>query len=77
MTDLVTIGKWTNNEKLPNDAFSIDNAIILKNSRRWPLMIDPQLQANNWIKIMEKQNDLVRLKPSMSANFLQSKLKNA
>ena len=43
MTDLVTIGKWTNNEKLPNDAFSIDNAIILKNSRRWPLMIDPQL----------------------------------
>jgi len=26
---------------------------------------------------MEKQNDLVKLKPSMSANFLQSKLKNA
>ncbi len=41
MTDLITIGSWTNRDKLPNDDFSIDNAIILKNSRRWPLMIDP------------------------------------
>lgn len=35
---------------LPNDALSIDNAIILDNSRRWPLMIDPQMQANKWTK---------------------------
>jgi dynein heavy chain len=41
MTDLITIGRWVNNDKLPNDNFSIDNSIILKNSRRWPLMIDP------------------------------------
>ena len=32
------------------DALSIDNAIILDNSRRWPLMIDPQMQANKWTK---------------------------
>jgi len=37
----ITIGTWTNRFKLPNDSFSIDNAIILKNSSRWPLMIDP------------------------------------
>jgi len=27
---------------LPVDNFSIDNGIIVSNSRRWPLMIDPQ-----------------------------------
>jgi dynein heavy chain len=38
--------------KLPNDKFSIENAIILDNSSRWPLMIDPQGQANRWIRHM-------------------------
>ena len=33
---------------LPVDAFSIDNGIIVNNTRRWPLMIDPQGQANKW-----------------------------
>ena len=53
LCDPITIGQWTNNHKLPNDSFSIDNAIILKNSTRWPLMIDPQTQANTWVKMME------------------------
>jgi dynein heavy chain len=53
MSDPLIIGVWTNQQQLPNDDFSVDNAIILKNSSRWPLMIDPQIQANNWIKNME------------------------
>lgn len=39
-------------------SFSVDNAIIVTNSKRWPLIIDPQGQANNWIKNMEKANKL-------------------
>lgn len=39
-------------------SFSVDNGIIVTNSQRWTLMIDPQGQANNWIKNMEKPNKL-------------------
>lgn len=39
-----------NNEGLPNDRMSVENATILTNSARWPLMIDPQLQGIKWIK---------------------------
>lgn len=51
--DPVQIRSWTI-FGLPSDLFSVDNAIIVTNSRRWPLMIDPQGQANKWVKNMEK-----------------------
>ncbi|XP_060531522.1 dynein axonemal heavy chain 12 [Cylas formicarius] len=47
---------------LPRDGFSTDNAIIMDNSRRWSLFIDPQAQASNWIKKMEKPNNLTVVK---------------
>lgn len=43
---------------LPSDNFSVENGIIVANSRRWSLMIDPQGQANKWIKNFERENDL-------------------
>ncbi|XP_074775748.1 dynein axonemal heavy chain 3 [Athene noctua] len=49
---------------LPADSFSIDNGIIVSNSRRWALMIDPQRQANKWVKNMEKTNRLSVIKLS-------------
>uniref|UniRef100_A0A8C3CTT9 Dynein axonemal heavy chain 7 n=1 Tax=Cairina moschata TaxID=8855 RepID=A0A8C3CTT9_CAIMO len=49
---------------LPIDSFSIDNGIIVSNSRRWALMIDPQRQANKWVKNMEKTNKLSVIKLS-------------
>ena len=55
--DPVSIRSW-NIFGLPSDSFSIESAIILHNARRWPLMIDPQGQANKWIKNMEKANRL-------------------
>lgn len=49
---------------LPVDSFSVDNGIIVHNTRRWPLMIDPQGQANKWIKNLEKANNLAVCKMS-------------
>lgn len=53
----VKIRDWTI-DGLPNDSFSIDNAIIVSKARRWPLLVDPQGQANKWIKNMEKKHKL-------------------
>ncbi|KAL6759980.1 dynein heavy chain 6 [Haematococcus lacustris] len=49
---------------LPNDSFSIDNGIIVSKARRWPLFIDPQGQANKWVKNMERKAKLEVLKLS-------------
>ena len=43
---------------LPNDAQSADNAHIVFASRRWPLFIDPQRQARNWVIGIESANSL-------------------
>lgn len=43
--DPVLVRQW-NIDGLPTDGFSVDNGIIVFNARRWPLMIDPQGQAN-------------------------------
>lgn len=75
LSDPLAIGIWTNSQQLPNDNFSIDNAIILKNSSRWPLMIDPQIQANTWIKNME--NGIKIIRPTQSAKELEMLLENA
>lgn len=53
----IKIQSW-NIYGLPRDQFSSDNAIIMDNSRRWSLFLDPQNQANKWVKAMEKSNDL-------------------
>jgi len=46
---------------LPSDNLSIENGIIMFGSRRWPLMIDPQTQANKFIKKMGQNTDDVNL----------------
>ncbi|XP_012937339.1 dynein heavy chain 3, axonemal [Aplysia californica] len=66
----VKIRAW-NIAGLPVDAFSVDNGIIVSKSRRWPLMIDPQGQANKWVKNMEKANKLGIIKLS-DANYMRT-----
>ena len=53
MSDAVEIRQWTMNG-LPNDAVSIENAIMFTNNKKFPLFIDPQLQGNQWIKKLYK-----------------------
>ncbi len=43
---------------LPNDAASVENGIMVAHARRWPLMIDPQRQANKWVRSMERARQL-------------------
>ena len=68
--DPIKIRAWNING-LPTDAFSIDNGVIVDNSRRWPLMIDPQGQANKWIKNMEKSNKIEVIKLT-DATFMRT-----
>lgn len=55
LSDPLLVRTWTQ-AGLPADNLSIQNAIILSKARRWPLMIDPQLQANKWIRNTYKEN---------------------
>lgn len=66
----VTIQHWTLN-LLPTDNFSIENAVIMQNSMKHCLFVDPQHQANRWIKSMEKANNLKCTKFA-SADFFKS-----
>ncbi|KRX11121.1 P-loop containing nucleoside triphosphate hydrolase [Pseudocohnilembus persalinus] len=61
----VKIRQW-NIDGLPSDEFSIQNSIVAFTSRRWPLFIDPQGQANKWIKKMESEAQLSIIKLSDS-----------
>ena len=63
------IRQW-NTDGLPRDDFSTENAILVTKGRRWPLMIDPQEQANRWIRNKERANGLKIIKLSDS-NFLR------
>nr|XP_023509291.1 dynein heavy chain 9, axonemal isoform X13 [Equus caballus] len=49
LTDDADVAAWQN-EGLPADRMSVENATILINCERWPLMVDPQLQGIKWIK---------------------------
>ncbi|XP_043269180.1 dynein axonemal heavy chain 1-like [Venturia canescens] len=61
--DPVEIRKWQI-DGLPRDSLSVENAVLVKNSARWPLFIDPQGQANKWIKNMGKSSGLSIVKIS-------------
>ncbi|CAL7933549.1 unnamed protein product [Xylocopa violacea] len=57
LADPYEIRLW-NTYGLPRDKVSTENAIFVTQTNRWPLMIDPQEQANRWIRNMEQNNNL-------------------
>jgi dynein heavy chain, axonemal len=62
------IASWQN-EGLPSDRISVENAAVVTSCSRWPLMIDPQLQGVKWIK-QRLGEDLTLLQFTMH-NWLQ------
>lgn len=55
--------------------FSIDNGVIMARSSQWPLLIDPQGQANKWVRNLERPRGLRLIKLS-DGDFLRT-LENA
>ena len=73
--DPVIIRQW-GLDGLPADAFSTENGIMAtQNKERWPLMIDPQRQANRWVRQTYKNVNLAVVKPN--ANDLLRVLESA
>ncbi len=72
----VSIRAW-NLQGLPRDTVSVDSSIIMALSGKWPLLIDPQAQANRWIRSMcsssssqSSASDFLLVRPS-SRTFLK------
>ena len=65
---------------LPQDAHSIQNGIMMSKARRYPLLIDPQGQANKYIKNMGKDvafaENGIEITKLSDKNFLRT-LENA
>ena len=57
LADPVKVRQWTV-AGLPTDSHSVENGIIMATARRWPLLIDPQGQANRYIKAMGRDSGM-------------------
>jgi dynein heavy chain len=70
--DPVQVREWQT-QLLPTDEVSTNNAILVMQGQRWPLMIDPQAQANRWLRKMLEKDLLVstRLSKGNGVNIRQ------
>ncbi len=68
----VVIRSW-NIAGLPKDDTSIENGVIIDKTRRWPLMIDHQNQANRFVKNMgAKHQDGINVAKTTEANLMRT-----
>jgi dynein heavy chain len=74
LEDPVAVRQWRI-DGLPADPLSTENGIIISKARRWPLMIDPETQANKWIKNRHAKDGLICVK--LSDKDLLRSLENA
>ncbi|XP_043489632.1 dynein axonemal heavy chain 10 [Polistes fuscatus] len=69
LSDDIEISKWTS-EGLPPDELSVQNGILTLKASRFPLCIDPQQQALEWIKKKERNKNL-KIMSFADADFLK------
>uniref|UniRef100_A0A8C2U8V4 Dynein axonemal heavy chain 10 n=1 Tax=Coturnix japonica TaxID=93934 RepID=A0A8C2U8V4_COTJA len=69
LTDEVEVSRWVS-QGLPPDELSVQNGILTTYASRFPLCIDPQQQALNWIKKKEEKNNL-RMSSFNDPDFLK------
>jgi len=74
LTTDVEISQWAS-QGLPGDELSIQNGILTTRASRWPLCIDPQLQAVNWIKNKEKDLKVMTFNDSAFLKILEGCIK--
>jgi dynein heavy chain len=53
LADSAIILEW-NIQGLPVDKFSSENGVLVENATKWPIFIDPETQAYNWLRNKEK-----------------------
>eukprot|EP00727_Mastigamoeba_balamuthi_P006867 m51a1_g2800 putative dynein heavy chain axonemal (4501) ;mRNA; f:77561-92205 len=58
LADDVKLNQWAS-EELPPDELSVQNGMLTLHTARYALCIDPQMQANTWIKKREAKNQLI------------------
>jgi len=63
---------------LPSDRKSIENGSIVSSCSRWPLLIDPQMQAIKWLRTKEEENSLavIQLTQKRWINTLEGAISN-
>jgi dynein heavy chain len=70
LTDDVEISKWAS-EGLPGDELSIQNGILVSSMSRFPLCVDPQMQAVGWIKTKETKNNNLKILSFNQGDFMK------
>ena len=70
LTSDVETGQWAS-DGLPSDELSVQNGILTTRASRFPLCIDPQMQAVTWIKKREGQKLDGKMKTFNDADFLK------
>jgi len=58
LTSDVEIAAWSGHG-LPSDELCVQNGILVTQSARWPLCVDPQMQIVQWIKRKEEKSGLI------------------